>query len=101
MRRYVIPIAIAALAAGCGYSEDEWQAQLAKYKKLEQHDADVQKQLDAEKTKVGRLEDQLRAMGVDIKTKSAELEERDKALAEYKARAAKLEAIRQRFEALR
>src|SRR5262245_28992243 len=97
-----IAVALAAcLAVGCGHSEDEWQAQLDKYKKLQDHDAGLQKQLDAEKGHVADLEKQLRDMGVDIKSKSAELAERDKALAEYKARAAKLEAIRARFEALR
>jgi len=101
MRTRILAFAAALTVAGCGHSEDEWQAQLDKYKKLQQHEADLQKQLDSEKGHVADLEKQLKDMGVDIKSKSAELADRDKALAEYKARAAKLEAIRQRFEALR
>ena len=106
-------ISVAALLSfGCGHSEAEWQAQLQKYNALEQgsknREGELNKELTAEKEHVAALEQQLKDAGVDIKKKSNELsklnmtlEEREKALADYKARAAKLEAIRQRFEMLR
>lgn len=99
---------LGALALGCGHSEDEWQAQLAKYADLQNKANSTQKELDEAKARVADLEKQLTDAGVAIQKKSDDisklsstLEERDKALAEYKARAAKLEAIRARFELLR
>jgi len=114
---------LAVLAfGGCGYSEEEWQAQLDKYGKLQSAHAStearlakVNADLDAEKKKVAELTDQLRLAGVDI-TKlnenlqqkegqvsklSSTLEEREKALAEYRARARQLEQIKARFETLK
>jgi chemotaxis protein MotB len=116
----------AVLALGCGYSEEEWQAQLAKYNQLmadknaaEKAAADrqarLEQELQIEKAKVGELTKKLSDAGVDISklseslqesaTKvsslSSTLEEREKALAEYKARAKQLEAIKARFEMLR
>jgi len=116
----------ASLAVGCGYSEEEWQAQLDKYNKLmadkrssDEQAAATQKRLEeelaAEKSKVSELAKKLQEAGVDISklseslqasaTKvsalSSTLEEREKALAEYKARARQLEQIKARFEMLR
>jgi chemotaxis protein MotB len=97
-----------AILAACGHSEDEWQAQLKKYQELSDKDAAIQKDLEGAKAKVADLEKALRDAGVDIQEKaqqmsklSSTVEEQAKALAEYKARAAKLEAIRARFELLR
>src|SRR5262245_20790857 len=101
MRLTPSAVLAAALVLGCGHSESEWQAQLDKYNKLQQHETELQKQIDAEKAHVEDLEKQLKAAGVEISGKNAAIEDREKALAEYKARAAKLEAIRQRFEALK
>jgi len=119
---------LAAMLAvsGCGYSEEEWQAQLDKYNKLmadknasDAAAADAQKrlaaELAAEQAKVSELTKKLSDAGVDISklneslqasaTKvsalSSTLEEREKALAEYKARAKQLEQIKARFEMLR
>jgi len=120
-RLLVSSIALFA-ATGCGYSEDEWQAQLAKYGQLDKQYQDekaahakTKKDLDLTKKRVSDLADQLKKMGVDIdqlnqalqKSGSekaelaANLEELKKALAEYKARADQLERIKQRFELLR
>ena len=102
-------------ALSCGYSDQEWQAQLAKYGKLESQQraaesklAQVQRELESEQAKVAELTKKLEAAGVEIQGKTKEvstlsstLEEREKALAEYKARAKQLEAIKARFEALR
>jgi chemotaxis protein MotB len=111
-----------ALLCGCGYSEDEWQAQLAKYNQLNaQHQteqaahAKTRAELDKTKRRVGELTAQLQEMGLKFDeitaqlqqtgTEKAELSSRleqlRKALDEYKQRAAQLERIKERFELLR
>jgi chemotaxis protein MotB len=119
----VLLIAIAVLfAVGCGYSEEEWQAQLAKYEQLsQQHQgekaAHAQTRAELEKTKerVAQLEQQLEKMGVNMnelnqqlaqagtekQQLASSLAELKEALEQYKARAAQLEKIKQRFELLR
>jgi chemotaxis protein MotB len=100
---------LAALsAAGCGYSEDEWQAQLAKYNKLndqygqeKQTAAQLQADLEEAKKRVADLTAKLQAMGINVEQLSTEKQQMARALEEYKARAAQLEAIKQRFEQLR
>lgn len=120
--RGTVLFSLVASIVGCGYSEEQWQAQLDKYNRLmAQHQstdaklAETEKKLQAAKNRVAELEANLQAMGVDIsklsqdlesrKTQisqlSSTLEEREKALAEYKARARQLEQIKQRFERLR
>lgn len=105
-------LVLSLLAAGCGHSEDEWQAQLGKYQSLQAsagaREAALQKELDEARQRVADLEAQLKAVGVDLKELETEkskiaatLQERERALAEYKARAARLEQIRQRYELLR
>jgi len=109
-------------AAACGHSEEEWQAQLAKYNTEVQKNqaaqkqiATMQQQLDASKARVTELESQLQAMGMDLNklnealaTKGQALENLNtdlaqmrNALAEYQARARTLEAIKARMLALR
>jgi chemotaxis protein MotB len=103
--RFLSGLGVAALAAvcaiGCGYSEDEWQAQLAKYNQLKsQDDAKDQQLKDAEK-KVDDLTAQLKNLGVEINSTKASLADRQKALEEFQARAKQLEAIKERFEKLK
>jgi chemotaxis protein MotB len=96
------------LALACGHSEDEWQAQLAKYAALEKQNQGLAGQLEAERGRIKELSGQLETMGVKL---SSEGSEKDKlaqdmaqmkaALAEYQARAETLERIKQRFETLR
>jgi chemotaxis protein MotB len=111
-----------ALLSGCGYSEDEWQAQLAKYGQLSQKQkADeaervrTQAELDVALKQIGDLKEQLQKMGVNLDTINQQLEqtgstnkqltknveELQRALKEYQERAAQLERIKQRFELLR
>lgn len=113
---------IAVLLTACGYSEDEWQAQLGKYNKLntqyEQEKAahaETRAQLDAEMKRVADLSAELQKMGVNMDSMSqqlqqtgtekeqmaASLSELKLALEEYKSRAAQLERIKARFETLR
>ena len=126
MKSLAFSLMVIALAgvvlAGCGYSEEEWQAQLDKYNRLVAQNqdtegklADVNKQLEKARNRIGKLENELERLGVDlnelnkdlanrstqISKLSASLEEQQKALAEYKRRAAALERIKQRFERLR
>jgi chemotaxis protein MotB len=110
------------LLMACGHSEDEWQAQLGKYAQLNSAyqkekaaHAQVQAELDQQVKRVNDLTDQLRKAGFDVEQLSQKLqaegtekqrlatslEEMQRALEEYKARAAQLEKIKQRFEALR
>ncbi|HEY8945640.1 MAG TPA: OmpA family protein [Polyangiaceae bacterium] len=107
---------------GCGYSEDEWKAQLAKYEALSaQNDKDKQAlaskqvELDRAMAQIVELKAQLQKMGVNLDALNEQLEqsgtqnqalaknleEMTRALEEYKARAAQLERIRARFELLR
>jgi chemotaxis protein MotB len=107
---------------GCGYSEDEWQAQLARYSELsaqnkheqEEHAKDKAALAEAQ-AKVAGLSEELSKMGVDVETLSrklveegtekerlsADVDELKRAVQEYQARAAQLERIRGRFEVLR
>jgi chemotaxis protein MotB len=110
------------LISGCGYSEDEWRAQLAKYDALSAQNnrdkqalAEKQGELEKAVAQIVQLKDQLQKMGVNLealneqleqsgtqnKELAKNLEEMTRALEEYKARAAQLERIRARFELLR
>jgi len=111
-------VAIAAVA-GCGYSEDQWQAQLAKYKQLQddsnakqmklQHDLDEARGhvaiLEQELTKAGvdisKLKTSLDESGTQLSKLSLTLEEQQKALLEYQAKAKQLELIKARFDTLK
>jgi chemotaxis protein MotB len=122
--RYLLAptLLFAAFSTSCGYSEEEWQAQLDKYNKLQAQHTDTEgrlaqttRELEAAKARVAELEKKLTDMGVDINklneslqqkdakvsALSATVEEQEKALAEYKARARQLEAIKARFELLK
>jgi chemotaxis protein MotB len=126
LRIFAASTLAAVLVLGCGYSEEEWQAQLGKYNQLladknasdqaaAARQAQLQQALQAEMAKVAELTKKLTDAGIDLgklneslqastaKASSLEatLEEREKALAEYKARAKQLEAIKARFEMLR
>jgi chemotaxis protein MotB len=86
------------LITGCGYSEDEWQAQLDKYNQLASKQKATEDELEAEKARVAALEKELEALGYRLGSEKQKLEE---ALEEYRARAAALERIKGRLEALR
>jgi chemotaxis protein MotB len=110
------------LVVGCGYSEDEWQAQLARYGKLESENANEKKahaadvdELEKARQRVRDLVAELEKSGVDVdqlnqklqqegtekERLAADLDQMKRALEEYKQRAAQLERIKQRFEVLR
>lgn len=96
------------LVIGCGHSEDEWQAQLAKYNALSQKNTELQAELDKAQGKVEDLTGELEKMGVKLSAAGTEKQQLSQsvaqmkaALAEYKQRAETLERIKQRFEMLR
>ena len=98
-------LSLALVATGCGYSKDEWQAQLAKYDKLK---ADDDAKLAGAEKEIDELTSKLKAMGVDVSSMKANLDEsqkaldeRQKALDSYKERAHQLELIKERFEKLK
>lgn len=119
---FAISAILAVAPVACGYSEDEWQAQLDKYNQLngayhqeKQAHAQARAELDAVQQRVGDLTAQLQEMGFNVEQLSqkleaegtekqrlaSSLEDMRRALEEYKARAAQLEKIKQRFEQLR
>jgi chemotaxis protein MotB len=115
-------LALTVGMAACGYSEEEWQAQLAKYnaevaknQAANKQIADLEQALDSEKQRVQGLELQLEGMGLDINKLNLALADKGqalddlnmdldrmrKALVEYQARAATLERIKERMLTLR
>jgi chemotaxis protein MotB len=92
-------------AAGCGHSENEWQAQLAKQRQVEAELAEERagRKSDAEKAaaEVAKLRQQLAHLEGTSQETSAKAAELRKALSEAEARAAALEAMRQRLSALK
>jgi chemotaxis protein MotB len=101
----VLPL---TLALACGHSEDEWQAQLAKYAALEKQHQSLAGELEQQRSRVNELSNQLETMGVKLSSEGSEKEKLSQdvaqmkaALAEYQARAETLERIKQRFERLR
>jgi chemotaxis protein MotB len=121
-RSLLILLVTSLIVLGCGYSEDEWQAQLARYSQLaNQHKAEkashdkTRRELELAKTRVADLTKQLQEMGMNLDSLTAQLqqtgtekqelstrlEQLKKALDEYIQRAAQLERIKERFELLR
>lgn len=121
MKQYIV-LLLGLMLISCGYSEDEWQAQLSRYNNLEAEHANEKKshaatqtELDATQRRVAELLGELQKMGVNVDELSqrlqqegtekerlvADLDEMKRALDEYKQRAAQLERIRKRFEVLR
>lgn len=114
MNRHLVAIASLSslLAFGCGHTDAEWKTELARYDKLQAHcnlDGDrLLGELANARAKEIELTQKLRAAGIDLETKSTEvlklsstLDERERALGEYRARAQKLEQIKNRFDVLR
>lgn len=118
----VLALTLGASSAACGYSEEEWRAQLDKYQRLvSQSDetkkklAETEAQLRDAHDRAAKLSRDLEAMGVDLKKLGADLDSRnvevgklaatqrdlEAALNEYKLRADALERIKKRFEQLR
>jgi chemotaxis protein MotB len=98
LRHTLLCVGLAVVAGGCGYSEDQWQAQLSKYDKLK---ADDDAKIADARKKIAELTKELSDMGVNVNSMKADLDERMKALNDYKERARQLELIKERFEKLK
>ncbi|NUP09537.1 MAG: OmpA family protein [Polyangiaceae bacterium] len=116
MTRLVITALAASLLVGCGYTKEEYQLQgdkltraLAKQRSSETRADEVTAELEVAKQRVADLEEKMRALGIDLQSKdgtrigeaAATLAERERALAEYRARAAKIDEARSRLTLLR
>ncbi len=108
MIKWIAVLVVAGLAFGCGYSEDEWQAQLAKYDALANDKSNLEAELAKERGRVSKLNEELERMGIKLSAEGTEkeqlsqnLEQMKSALEEYRRRAETLERIKARFEALR
>jgi chemotaxis protein MotB len=109
MKKFLILLTCALFAVGgCGYSEEEWQAKLREIKSLQEqlaaeaaNNKKFQKELDEANAALEQLKTQLSEANVDVATLKGKNEEMAKALEEYKRRAAQLEEIKKRFQALR
>jgi chemotaxis protein MotB len=105
---WLCAVALALGLAGCGHSEDEWQAKLKEINDLKtelqtERAAHQKTQDDYNKAKaeIESLREQLKQAGVDVQKLNADIAEQKKALEEYRRRAEQLEAIRKRFDLLR
>ena len=94
--------------AGCGVSDDVYNAKVREAEDLRNQLAAQQAQstkaeaeLNDAKARVEQLKEQLKSAGVDISNLNANLEQQARALEDYKKRAEQLDIIRKRFELLR
>ena len=111
-RRLLAVLSISSsLILGCGHTEAQWKAELTRYDKLQSHCTVDTEQLHGElataRVRESELTQKLRDAGVDLEARSTEvtqlsstLQERERALAESRSRAQKLEHIKHRFDAL-
>lgn len=118
----LLPIALLFSTIGCGYSEEEMQAQIDKYNKLaseyqgeKDERAKAEEELSLMKARVAQLGQKLESMGMNLDELSSQMaesatekermaqsmQELQAALEEYKKRAAQLERIQARFDELR
>ncbi len=96
-----LSLLVPALTLGCGHSEDEWQQQLTRYNQAVADSQAKDRELAAVKQRVAQLEADLQRMGLETSKLSSSLSDRERALAEYKARARQLEILKARFDLLR
>lgn len=99
---------VSLVATGCGYSEEEMRAKLREVDALRQQlsaegaqNKKFQRDLDESRAQIEQLKSQLSDANVDVANLKSDVEEKAKALEEFKRRAAQLEEIKRRFELLR
>ncbi|MBM4373476.1 MAG: OmpA family protein [Deltaproteobacteria bacterium] len=104
----ILGVAATLFGSGCGYSEEEMRARLRDIEGLRQqlaaegaNNKKFQRELDEARTQIEQLKSQLSDANVDVANLKSDVEEKAKALEEYKRRAAQLEEIRRRFDLLR
>ena len=103
--RLVLALGLVAFASagsvGCGHSEDEWKAQLARYADLGRQYQDQQTELEKARAELERLKGELQRLGVDLQSEQSKTGDLQKLLEDAKQQAALLERVKARWEALR
>src|SRR4051812_26072093 len=98
-------VVFSSIALGACHTESAWRAEVDRYNRLsascDARRADLDRQLAAEKERVAGLENDLRRSSVQVEGMVGAIGDRERALADYRARAAQLERIKARFELLR
>jgi chemotaxis protein MotB len=101
-------VLMTGLSAGCGYSEEEYQAQVHGRETAEAELKTAQKQLADDKKKYEdsvsaqeKLKSDLKKLGVDLDAAKTNAENLEAAMKQYKDRADQLTAIEQRFRDLK
>jgi chemotaxis protein MotB len=104
----LIATILAGMTVGCGYSEEEYQAQVHARERAEADLKASQKQIADDKKKYedsvaaqDKLKADLKRVGVDLDAAKSTAENLAKALKEYKEKADTLEAIEKRFRDLK
>ena len=99
---------LAGMSVGCGYSEEEYQAQVhareraeADLKAAQKQIADDKKKYDDSMSAQDKLKADLKRLGVDLDAAKTDKESLERALKEYKEKADTLEAIEKRFRDLK
>jgi len=90
-----------ALLAGCGHTEQEWQAQLDKYNELGRQHQSQQGELERDKSELARLTGEIEKQKLELKTEQSRAGDLQQLLEAAKEQAATLERMKVRFEALR
>ncbi len=103
-----LTLMMSAASAGCGYSEEEYQAQVHSRERAEADLKASQKQIDDDKKKYmeaqaaqEKLKSDLKKLGVDLDAAKTNAENLEAAMKQYKDRADQLTAIEQRFRDLK
>ncbi|HEX4514197.1 MAG TPA: OmpA family protein [Polyangiaceae bacterium] len=99
---------LAGMSVGCGYSEEEYQAQVhareraeADLKASQKQIVDDKKRFDDSMSAQDKLKSDLKKLGVDLDAAKTNAESLERALKEYKEKADTLEAIEKRFRELK
>jgi len=99
---------VGAVGAGCGYSEEEYQAQVHGRERAEADLKAAQKEITDDKRKYDesvaaqeKLKGDLKKLGVDLDAAKMDAENLKSAMQQYKDRADQLTAIEQRFRDLK
>ena len=103
-----LAMTLGAVTVGCGYSEEEYQAQVhareraeADLKASQKQVADDKKKYDDSMAAQDKLKADLKRLGVDLDAAKSNAENLEAAVRQYKDRADQLDAIEKRFRDLK
>ncbi len=96
-----VALSLALLPTACGHTEQEWKAQLDKYNELAQKQQAEQAELDKLRAENPQLKAELEKQNASLKNEQSRADELKKALEDAKEKAAALDRIKARFQALR